>query len=350
MKNQEIIQNIVSYVHDTMHKRNLTSRKIASLCQEQGISLSARTIDNMFKTPSSTTISTLLKVCDVLNLNLNAIFHSIEIAKTSNDSSQHRLIYNIDHPAYKGYTGTYHVYFLPTSAYPEDHDQQTLVHGTLQLGDFHSIHECTAILDVDSGDFTSDGFPFSKHYEGTLVYSTNGLMFCQLVCNQFGDIWFLVFDHGNLNNKELACVIGCAATSSSGRVRHPAIHRFCLCNTQHYPTIDQDTLSLIQGLLRLQNSRIFIEKDKLLDYLKQENINPTFRMNLENYLNIAKEYYALPKGVIKNDVSLTDSSEAIAKLCEESALEKTYHIRHSDDRELSSILRHSLCPKHNPES
>lgn len=344
MKNQEIIQNIVSYIGDNMRQKKITSRKLAELCQKEGVSLSARTIDNMFKVPSSTTISTLLKVCDGLDLNLNAIFHSIEIAKTSNDASQHRLIYDINNPAYKGYTGTYHIYFLPTSAYPEDHDEQTLVHGILQLGDFHSIHECTAILDVDSGDFTTDGSPFSKHYEGTLVHSTNGLMFCQLICSQYGDIWFLVFDHGNLNNKELACVIGCAATSSSGRIRHPAIHRFCLCNTQHYPTIDDDTQALIQGLLRLQNDRIFIEKGKLTSYLKQENINPTFRMNLENYLNIAKEYYALPKDVIKNDVNLTVSSEAIAKLCEESALEKTYHVRHSDDRELSCILRNNLAP------
>ena len=342
MKNQDIIQDIVSYIYTTMRQKGLTSRGLSTICKEQGVSLSSRTIDNMFKTPSSTTISTLLKICDGLNLNLNAIFHSIEIAKTSNNITQHRLIYNIDNPAYNGYTGTYHVFFLPTSAYPEDHSDQTLVHGILKLGDFHSVHECTALLDIDSGDFTSNGTPFSKHYEGTLVYSTNGLMFCQLVSNQYGDVWFLVFDHGNLNNKELACVIGCAATSSSGRIRHPAIHRFCLCNMQHYPTIDSNTQILIQGLLRLQNSRIFIEKETLSEFLKQENLDPTFRRNLENYLNIAKEYYSIPKDVIKSDVELTTFSDAIAKLCEKSALEKTYHVRHSDDRELSCILRNNL--------
>lgn len=89
----------------------MTSRGLAKICEEQGASLSSRTIDNMFKTPSSTTISTLLKICDGLELNLNAIFHSIEIAKTSNDATQQRLIYNIDNPAYNGYTGTYHVFF-----------------------------------------------------------------------------------------------------------------------------------------------------------------------------------------------------------------------------------------------
>lgn len=342
MKNQEIIQDIVSYIYDAMRKKGLTSRGLAKICEEQGASLSSRTIDNMFKTPSSTTISTLLKICDGLELNLNAIFHSIEIAKTSNNATQQRLIYNIDNPAYNGYTGTYHVFFLPTSAYPEDHSNQTLVHGTLKLGDFYSTRECTAILDIDSGDFKADGTPFSKHYEGTLVYSTNSLMFCQLVCNQYGDMWFLVFDHGNLNNKELACVIGCAATSSSGRIRHPAIHRFCFCNMQQYPTIDKDTQLLIQGLLRIQNDRIFVEKETLSKFLEQEDLNSTFRMNVQNYLNIAKEYYALPKDVIRTELELSAYSDDLAKLCEKSVLEKTYHVKHSDDRELSCILRHNL--------
>ena len=73
-------------------------------------------------------------------------------------------------------------------------------------------------------------------------------------------MWFLVFDHGDLNNKELACIVGCAATSSSGRIRYPAIHRFCLCNTEQYPTVNPATQELIQGILRLQNNRIIIPK------------------------------------------------------------------------------------------
>ena len=71
----------------------------------------------------------------------------------------------------------------------------------------------------------------------------------------------MVFNHGNLNNKELACVVGCAATASSGRIRHPAIHRFCLCNMQQYPVIDPDTQSLIEGLLRIQEKHIIIKKE-----------------------------------------------------------------------------------------
>lgn len=73
----------------------------------------------------------------------------------------------------------------------------------------------------------------------------------------------MVFNHGNLNNKELACVIGCATTASSGRYRHHAIHRFCLCNMQQYPEIDSDTRTLIEGLLRIQEKHIWIKKETL---------------------------------------------------------------------------------------
>lgn len=348
MNNQEILRKIVNYIENVMKEKSLTSRDLADICVKKTGKMSPRTIDNMFKTPSSTTLSTLLKVCDGLDLNLNAVFHSIEIAKTSAENGQHRFIFDIEHPAYNGYTGNYHVFFLPTSAYPEDHSGQTLVHGTLRLGDFNSMHECSAILDIDSGDFTNEGTPFSKHYEGTLVYSSNSQMFCRLVCSKYGDMWFMVFNHGNLNNKELACVIGCAATASSGRYRHPAIHRFCLCNMQQYPEIDSDTRTLIEGLLRIQEKHIWIKKKTLNELLLHNNFDPYFRRNLENYLNIATEYYALPKNTLKEDIPLSTSVKELAKLCNESNLEKTFHILNEDDRELSCILKGCLATPTTP--
>ena len=67
-------------------------------------------------------------------------------------------------------------------------------------------------------------------------------------------------------------------------------------------------------------------------------------MNIKNYLNIAKEYYAIPKDVIRTELDLSAYFDDLAKLCEKSILEKTYHVKHGDDRELSCILRHSLTP------
>lgn len=339
MNNQEILRQIVDYIKSVMDERSLSSRDLAKICAEKAGKMSPRTIDYMFKAPSSTTISTLLKICDGLDLNLTAILHSIEIAKTASEKNQQKLIYDISNPAYYGYTGKYHVFFLSTAANPEECQDKPLTHGILQLGDIYGTNECSAILDLDSGDLTPEGEPFSKHYEGTLVYSSTKMIFCQLACNRCGDMWSLVFDHGDLNNKDLACIVGCAATSSSGRFRYPAIHRFCLCNVEQYPTIDSATQELIQGILRLQNNRIIIKKAHIDEFLNRTDIDPAFKVNLQNHLNIAKDYYSIDKSALTTDLDFSVYTESIAKLCNVSELERTYHIRHNDDRMLSSILK-----------
>ena len=339
MKNTDIIQNVVSYISAIMKEQDISQKKLSEMCEKNGDSLTDRSISNMLKRPSSITISTLLKVCDALDLNLSSIFHAMEIAKTEDEHKQGKLVSNINNPAYNGYTGQYYVFFLPTSANPEDHSEKPLMCGTLTFGDIYSCNECAAILELDSGDTTRDGKPFKKHYHGRLIFSTNGFMFCNLVCNQLGDMWFLVFDHGHLNNTELACVVGCAATVSSGKPRYPTIHRFCLCNKAQYPEISDATKERIKGLLRLQNKNIFIKKECVTNYLQQDNLDPIFRRNLENHLNIASEYYAIPKNVLDTDLPLSTYCKCISELCELSALEKAYHIHHSDDRELGSILK-----------
>ena len=69
MNNQEILQKIVAYIEAIMVDKSMTSRDLAEICAKRSGKMSPRTIDKMFKTPSSTTLSTLLKVCDGLDLN-----------------------------------------------------------------------------------------------------------------------------------------------------------------------------------------------------------------------------------------------------------------------------------------
>lgn len=62
----------------------------------------------------------------------------------------------------------------------------------------------------------------------------------------------------------------------------------------------------------------------------------------------------LPKGTLKEDIPLSISIKELAKLSNVSSLEKTYHILHEDDRELSCILKNCLtaptAPKDASES
>ena len=69
MKNADIIKKITDYIQSVATERGLTHRDIANLCSQKGANVAQTTITKMFNKPSSMTISTLLKVCDGLDLN-----------------------------------------------------------------------------------------------------------------------------------------------------------------------------------------------------------------------------------------------------------------------------------------
>lgn len=109
MTNAEIIQNVINYIKDYAEKKDIRQRGIRELCHAKGINIAQKTIDNMYKRPSSTTISTLLKVCDGLDLNLSAIFHIIENMKTEGENKATRFRYSIHEEAFARYPGDYHI-------------------------------------------------------------------------------------------------------------------------------------------------------------------------------------------------------------------------------------------------
>ena len=150
-----------------MKEKSLTSRDLADICVKKTGKMSPRTIDNMFKTPSSTTLSTLLKVCDGLDLNLNAVFHSIEIAKRqqkmdSNGSSSTSSIQHI--------MATLEIIMYSFF-------QPLLIQKIIQVKHWFMEHFVWEILILCMNAplyltlilaiLQNEGTPFSKHYEGT---------------------------------------------------------------------------------------------------------------------------------------------------------------------------------------
>ena len=63
----------------------------------------------------------------------------------------------------------------------------------------------------------------------------------------------------------------------------------------------------------------------------------------DDFLNCFKAYIdtvpSIDKSALTTDLDFSVYAESIAKLCNVSELERTYHIRHNDDRMLSSILK-----------
>lgn len=335
MKNADIIKSVADYIETVAKSRNLTHRDIAELCSKKGANVAQTTISKMFSKPSSTTISTLLKVCDGLDLNLSTIFHAMENMKTAGKNSENRFRNDIKEDAFLLYSGNYHIFFLSTTP----NTDVKLVHGILKLGDLHSSGECTASLRINTGDLNDKGEPAYKFFEGRLTYSTTGIMFCSLACARYGDMWHLTFPHVKLNIKALSCTMGCATTSCSGPIAYPAIHRFCFCSASEYPKISPETKKEIMGILRMCNETLFIRKDILENYIKSKNNANKLINHIEHYLDIADIYYAIPKETFKRDADAETFAHTMAELALLSDMETCMHILPEDSTQLLEILK-----------
>lgn len=276
MKNTTLVKEIVEYIGNVIKERRLSQNAVAQLSKEPN-SISQGSISNILKNPSSARLSTLLNLCDALDLNLQTIIRSIQREQTSNNSAKESsMIYSADERAYNGYKAKYHIYYISTV----DTRSNKLMHGTIMIDDFYDTNECSARLTIYTGQKQKDGTPFIKEFEGPFFISYSGCMFFNLTCDKYGDIWSLVFNHSQLNENKLAFAIGCGVTSSAGKQKLPAIHRVCLCHEELKPEYRE----YIVGLLRVYNEDIFITPTMLDKFQAQEDLPE----KVYNFLSIFK--------------------------------------------------------------
>lgn len=91
---------------------------------------------------------------------------------------------------------------------------------------------------------------------------------------------------------------------------------------------------------------ILIHFDRRIDCLKQRSLIDSSQNKtrfVERLRSFCRCTDALPKNTLKEDIPLSTSVKELAKLCNESNLEKTFHILNEDDRELSCILKSCLA-------
>lgn len=79
------------------------------------IPVSQGTISNAFTKPSSVRLSTLINICDGLDISLTSLMKNIELSKESSEISDNLMIYDASDPSYRGYLKQYHIYFLSTN-------------------------------------------------------------------------------------------------------------------------------------------------------------------------------------------------------------------------------------------
>ena len=114
MNNQEYVEKILELIKSHMKQNNITQKKLVELCKEKKIKISQGTISNAFNTPSSVRLTTLINICDGLNISLSTLMKNIELSLKLPEPSDNLIVYDTSDPAYRGYLNSYHVYFLST--------------------------------------------------------------------------------------------------------------------------------------------------------------------------------------------------------------------------------------------
>lgn len=313
MNNQEYVKKIVSYIRTYMEKNNITQKKLESLCREKNIAVSQGTISNIFSKPSSARLSTLINICDGLDISLSSLMKSIELSKKSPDPSTNLMIYDTSDPSYRGYLKKYHIYFLTTN----EKNNGQLVHGILDFKKQNTPSPCKAILSLDTGDLDPNtNKPLTKTYSGEMVISRVGCIYCNLISYEYGDIWTLAFNHIQLNMRSFIGAIGCGITSSSGSMRVPTIHKVFLSSTE----LTEDQKCYVGGLLRLYLDDITISKQQLNAFMNNSDLDVKFKNNIERVLSKPETFYNIPLNMITPRVPNESYTKSLSLLLQYSAM------------------------------
>lgn len=305
MENTQIIYSIINHIKEYISSQNISQEKVREKCSSKGYKIAQGSISNMFQKPTSTTLSTLLKVCDGLDLNLLDIFNHVYRFQ-NNESNQGKFIYDINDDAYNGYKNTFHIYFLPTI----NNNGMLQHHGTLYLNDLQNMGECDARLELDTGEKNNNGAPFIKVYTGQLVVSKLGCAYINLISDQYGDMWFLIINHGYLNQKPLICTLANAVTASSGRVRYPTLHRAILSREE----LDDNVLSYIRGFLRLSSDEILISSEQFHTFLEKTTLSEEAREKLISLQKNSNSFFSFSKNVLESSLPRSEYVYIISML------------------------------------
>lgn len=331
MDNKQILSAIMKRIQGEMEKRQLSQMDVVTLCEKIGKPISQGTISNIFRRPSSARVSTLLTICEALDLSLFSIFRDVNnsLSSAGNDN----LIYNINHPAFQGYTNSMFIYFIETGVT----NSKRLLKGKIAMGDFYHTNECIARLSIDTKEVDENGKPKCKDYEGNVVINQNEAIFFHLASNKLGDEWSLIFNHGNLNQNTLACSLGTAVTLSSGKsTRYPTMHFVCLSRNE----LNTQQEKIIANRLLIHNQNIVISEAKLQAFLENEELDHNFRENLKSCTKRPEaKAYIIPLSSLSLFVNDPHSLYNMTiKLLEYSSCETAYRILPDEDNKLFTAL------------
>ncbi|CUN07742.1 antitoxin HipB [Dorea longicatena] len=313
MNNQEYVEKILELIKSHMKQNNITQKKLVELCKGKKIKISQGTISNAFNTPSSVRLTTLINICDGLNISLSTLMKNIELSLKLPEPSDNLIVYDTSDPAYRGYLNSYHVYFLST----DEKKVGELVHGILNFKNSNTPGPCKALLELNTGD--QDPYTKKIHikkYTGDMIISRVGCIYCNLISYEYGDIWTLVFNHLQLNFDSFIGGIGGGITSSAGGTRIPTIHKVFLSSTE----LTEDQQFYVCGLLRLYRDEITISTQQLNTLMNDSKLDLKFKRNIERILAKPEIFYSIPVESLKSSVPNKNYVKMLSMLLQYSSM------------------------------
>lgn len=323
--------SISTKLNDYLKSKKMSQSDVVKQCALKGIHISQSTVCNALTKPASMTLATLLKICDGLNICLQDLICDEPIPIVDNENPA--FILDSSNPAYCGYLGEYHIYFLPTT--PTSNN--AYIHGKLFLDTDSQTNRCNATLNIETGEIINEQ-KVIKTYTGNFIISERQrCAYCTLISKSLGEICMLMFKHDYLNNNPLYCTMANAITSSAGKLRHPTVHRICLCREE----LTEIALRHLIGELRMTDNKFFISAQNLRIFFSTiPDISSDFENKIHNIIDSTENtYYMISERDFLTPILNMESVRNVALLKSYSEAPENLKITNETEELLYALLR-----------
>lgn len=317
-----------------MKEKKLSQKGLSELCAQKGMKVSQATISNILNASQNCSLGNLISICNALEVALDELISSKKSPHHSTLTLDDGFITDPSDKAFKGYLGTFKLYFYQTIGKNSD-----LLTGDLILKPDNNI--CTARLTLYTGQHIAADkttAPVTKTYTGQMVISTSmRCAYIHLYSSDLSEVSFINFSHFYLFHKSLKCVMANAVTTSAGANKRPTIHRICISDNK----ISSALLPYVKGQLLLNEAEILISSKKLEAFKKNELVQPEFLDLLTDAIQNERYYSVTEAKLTGNDISEEDLVKMISLLRSYSIAPKYNKVSRKTDEALFSLLENA---------
>lgn len=306
---KEFNDRLKDNIQTKISQMNLKQNEIVDRCRAAGVMISQGTISNISNKDKSISLSTVVGLCKGLEIDIHEILPETVPRKSVTTASFRMPTSATNNNAYKGYIGSYHVYFFPTISNKEE-----LLHGELEISSPSDEKICSATMTLHTGDkkiINGKEVEIIKEYVGEFFISIpmqSG--YCILKNAQMDEQCFFIFHHWHIYSNDLMCRMAVAATTSAGSNRRPTVHRLYMCREP----LSEENQKYIRGQLRLNESEILIAKDQYERLILQEKIPKEFCDIFEKEAKLDQYYSVTEAKLVNCNIVEKDFAQAISLL------------------------------------